>query len=227
MISTAYFLTVKDVLYQRLHQTADFFNVIRHRPLLDAKLVRHFLLGGSVIEQTEDPAILGLYLAEHGNQVFQDCFIDNIFLKRSLCGRLRTLIHQYGEGSGLIPLTAGLREVLALLTAVALRAADESVVFAFDHTAAIPVFPFDFRPDRRHIRPILLFGRIDHDYPAFAVSDAVPGDVFRFEAKIMDDLVRYHHRDLILLVLFFTLIYFHFVSFHRSSSGGHEESRRI
>ena len=46
MISTAYFLTVKDVLYQRLHQTADFFNVIRHRPLLDAKLVRHFLLGG-------------------------------------------------------------------------------------------------------------------------------------------------------------------------------------
>ena len=57
----------------------------------------------------------------------------------------------------------------------------------------------------------------------------MPGasDVFRFEAKIMDDLVRYHHRDLILLVLFFTLIYFHFVSFRRSSSGGHEESRRI
>ena len=58
MISTAYFLTVKDVLYQRLHQTADFFNVIRHRPLLDAKLVRHFLLGGSIVEQAEDPAVL-------------------------------------------------------------------------------------------------------------------------------------------------------------------------
>ena len=71
MISTAHFLTVENVLYQRLHQAADFFNVIRHRPLLDAKLVRHFLLGGSVIEQTEDPAVLGLYLAEHGDKVFQ------------------------------------------------------------------------------------------------------------------------------------------------------------
>ena len=81
MISTAHFLTVENVLYQRLHQAADFFNVIRHRPLLDAKLVRHFLLGGSVIEQTEDPAVLGLYLAEHGDKVFQNRLVDNIFLK--------------------------------------------------------------------------------------------------------------------------------------------------
>ena len=50
MISTARFLTVEDILYQRLHQAANFLNVIRHRPLLDAKLVRHFLLGGSIVE---------------------------------------------------------------------------------------------------------------------------------------------------------------------------------
>ena len=76
------------VFHQRLHQAADLLDVVRHRPLLDAKLVRHLLLGGSVIEQTEDPAVLGLYLAEHGDQVFQERFVDNIFLKRSLCGRL-------------------------------------------------------------------------------------------------------------------------------------------
>ena len=70
MISTAHFLTVEDVLYQRLHQAANFLDVIRHRALFDAQLVRHFLLGSSIIEQTEDPAVLGLYLAEHGDQVF-------------------------------------------------------------------------------------------------------------------------------------------------------------
>ena len=58
MISTAHFLTVKDIFYQRLHQTADLLDVIRHCALLDAQLVRHLLLGGSVIEQTEDPAVL-------------------------------------------------------------------------------------------------------------------------------------------------------------------------
>lgn len=46
MISTANILTVEDVLYQRLHQTADLLDVIRHRALLDAQLVRHLLLGG-------------------------------------------------------------------------------------------------------------------------------------------------------------------------------------
>ena len=60
MISTAHFLTVENVFCQRLHQAADFLDVVRHRPLLDAKLVRHFLLGGPVIEQAEDPAVLRL-----------------------------------------------------------------------------------------------------------------------------------------------------------------------
>ena len=50
MISTANILTVEDVLYQRLHQTADLLDVIRHRALLDAQLVRHLLLGGSIVE---------------------------------------------------------------------------------------------------------------------------------------------------------------------------------
>ena len=34
MISTDHFLTVKDVFYQRLHQTADLFNIIRHLSLI-------------------------------------------------------------------------------------------------------------------------------------------------------------------------------------------------
>ena len=60
MISTARFLTVKDIFYQRLHQTADFLDVIRHRPLLDAKLVRHFLLGGSIVERRKILPYFGL-----------------------------------------------------------------------------------------------------------------------------------------------------------------------
>ena len=81
MISTANILTVEDVLYQRLHQTADLLDVIRHRALLDAQLVRHLLLGGSVIEQTEDPAVLRFDFCQHGDKVFQNRLIDNIILK--------------------------------------------------------------------------------------------------------------------------------------------------
>ena len=81
MISTANILTVEDVLYQRLHQTADLLDVIRHRALLDAQLVRHLLLGGSIVQQAEDPAVLRLDFTEHGNQVFQNRLIDNIILK--------------------------------------------------------------------------------------------------------------------------------------------------
>ena len=82
---------------------------------------------------------------------------------------------------------------------VTFRAADQLAVFALDHATAVPVFPFDFRPNRRHIRPILLLGCIDHDYPAFAVADAPPGDLLRLDAKITDDLIGYYHRDLELL----------------------------
>ena len=114
--------------------------------------------------------------------------------------------------------------MLALLTAVALRAADQLAVFALDHAAAIPVFPFDFRPDRRHVRPILLLDRIDHDYPAFAVADAAPGDFLRLNAKIADDLVGYHHWDLMLLVLLFTLIFCHFPGPPSTLSGRNEDS---
>ena len=81
MISTAHFLTVEDVLYQRLHQAANFLDVIRHRALFDAQLVRHFLLGGSIVEQAEDPAVLRLDFCQHGDKVFQDGFINHIILK--------------------------------------------------------------------------------------------------------------------------------------------------
>ena len=86
--------------------------------------------------------------------------------------------------------------MLALLTAVTLRAADQLAVFALDHAAAIPVFPFDFRPDRRHIRLVLFFGSIHHNHPALAVADAPPSDFLRLNTEIADDLIGYHHRDL-------------------------------
>ena len=81
MISTANILTVEDVLYQRLHQTANFLDVIRHRALLDAQLIRHFLLGGSIVEQTEDSAVLRLDFCQHGDKVLQNGFINHIILK--------------------------------------------------------------------------------------------------------------------------------------------------
>ena len=93
MISTAHFLTVEDVFYQRLHQTADLLDVIRHRALLDAQLVRHFLLGGSVIEQTEDPAVLRFDFCQHGDKVFQKSTVGHLHSERSLYHCVQGLMH--------------------------------------------------------------------------------------------------------------------------------------
>lgn len=159
-------------------------------------------------------------------------FVENIVQAVSrdiLMYAIRTLSHCFivghvHEGGGLIPLTAGLRKVLAPLTAVTFRAADQLAVFALDHAAAIPVFPFDFRPDRRHICPILFLGCVHHHHPALAVADAPPGDFLWLNTEIADDLVRYHHWDLILLVLFFTLIYRHSPGPPSTLSGRNEDS---
>lgn len=66
--------------------------------------------------------------------------------------------------------------------------------------------------------------RLDDDYPAFAVADAPPGDFLWLNTEIADDLVRYHHWDLILLVLFFTLIYRHSPGPPSTLSGRNEDS---
>lgn len=66
------FLPVEDILHQRLYEVADFSDIVRHRTLLEAQLVRHFLLRGAVIEQAENPAVLRLDFTQHGDEVFQD-----------------------------------------------------------------------------------------------------------------------------------------------------------
>src|SRR5699024_7666412 len=68
------------------------------------------------------------------------------------------------------------------------------------------------------------FGSIHQDHPTFAVTDAPPGDVLRLNAKITDDLVGYHHWDLIRLVLLFTLIFCHFPGPPSTLSGRNEDS---
>ena len=200
MISTAHlFLTVEDILHQRLYEAADLLDIVRYRPLLDAQLVRHFLLRGSVIEQAENPTVLRLDLGQHGDEVFQDRLIDNVILKRSFSGRLRSFVHQERKRCGLVPLAAHLRSPLTILAAVAFRAADQSAVLALYHAPSVPILTLDLSPDRLHVRLVLRLRGIDHHDAALAVSDTPPGDILRLDPEITDDLICYHHWYLELL----------------------------